>query len=112
MIFNKTRKTLLSKEYKLCKTPFSKTIGLMFRKKPSALIFVFDKEEKVSLHMFFVFFPIDVLYLNKEKAVVEIKKKFMPFTFYNPRKKASYVIELPNGTIGKSRTSIGDILRF
>ena len=86
--------------------------GLMFRIKPKSLVFVFEKPKIVSLHMFFVFFPIDVLYLDKNKKVIEIKEKFMPFSFYNPKRKASYVIELPVLTVESTKTKIGDIISF
>lgn len=62
--------------------------------------------------MFFVFFPIDVLFANKEKKIVEIKENFKPFTFYNPKKKAKYVIELPQNTIKNTKTKIDDTLEF
>ena len=58
--------------------------------------------------MFFVFFPIDVLFLDEDKKVVEIKKKFEPFTLYNPKNKAKYVIELPQGAVKNTNTKIGD----
>jgi len=58
--------------------------------------------------MLFVFYPIDVLFLDKNKIVVEIKENFMPFAFYTPKNKAQYVTELPKGTIKKSKTEIGD----
>lgn len=112
MIYNKDKKTVLSKNCKFCKSQISKTVGLMFRRKPKALVFAFDNEKIVSLHMFFVFFPIDIIYLNKNKEVVELKKDFKPFSLYKPRKKAQYIIELPAATIQKTRTSIGDKIRF
>jgi len=44
--------------------------------------------------MFFVFYPIDVLLLNKHKEIVEIKKNFKPFTFWTSKEKGKYVVEL------------------
>ena len=38
--------------------------------------------------MFFVFFPIDVLFLDKNKKVVELKENFKPFSIYFPKNKA------------------------
>ena len=35
-----------------------------------------------------------------------------PFTTYSPKKKAKYVIELPAGTIRKSKTRLGDEVAF
>ena len=71
--------------------------------KKSSLIFAFDEEKIVPLHMFFVFYPIDVLFLDKNKIVVEMKENFMPFTFYTPARKAKYIIEIPNKTIKKNK---------
>ena len=62
--------------------------------------------------MFFVFYPIDVLFLNKNKIVVEMKENFKPFTFYTPKNKALYIIELPRGSIKNSKTKIKDKIEF
>ena len=85
----------------------------MFSKKQNkALIFKFDKEKIISLHMLFVFYPIDVLFLGKNKTVVDKKENFRPFTFYKSRKKAVYAVELPHGTIKKTKTGAGDKIKF
>ena len=62
--------------------------------------------------MLFVFYPIDVLFLNDKKYVVGMKKNFAPFTFYKSKKKAMYAIELPSGTIKQTKTGIGDKIKF
>lgn len=84
-------------QFKICKSIWAKARGLMFSKKKN-LIFVFDDEKRRSLHMFFVFFPIDVLFLDKNKKIVEIKRDFKPFSFYKPKNKSKYVIELTEKT--------------
>ena len=76
------------------------------------LILAFKKEKIIPLHMFFVFFPIDIIYLNKNKKIVEIKENFRPLTTYTPKKKAQYVLELEKGTIAKTNTNISDIIIF
>ncbi len=112
-IKNLTKNTIISKSFELCTNIYSKSIGLMFSRKSSkALIFNFDKERIISLHMFFVFHPIDVLFLNKKKIVVDKKENFKPFTIYSSKKKAMYAIELPNGIINKTKTEIGDKIIF
>ena len=110
-IKNITKKTLISKNAKICRNIYSKTIGLMFSIEKS-LIFIFENEKNVPLHMFFVFYPIDVLFLDKNKIVVEIKESFKPFTFYTPKKRAKYIIEVPNGIIKKTKTELGDKINF
>lgn len=93
MILNKTKNKIISEKEILCNSFFSQMRGLMFRKKQN-LIMILNKEKKVSLHMFFVFYPIDVLLLNENKEIVEIKRNFKPFTFWNSKEKGKYVVEL------------------
>ena len=55
---------------------------------------VFPEERRISLHMFFVFYPIDVLIVNKKSQVIEIKPNFKPFSFWTSTTKGNMVIEL------------------
>ncbi len=113
MIYNRTKKIRIADSYKLCKTVLSKSLGLMFTVKfRKPLIFVFSSHMIIPLHMFFVFYPIDVLWLDSEKIVVELKKGFRPFSFFTPKRKASYVIELKEGTIASTETRVGDTIEF
>lgn len=95
---------------------FSKSKGLRFAKplrKGQAIILESAKEStmETTLDMFFVFFPIDVLWLNQEKEVVDIKRDVKPFTpIIIPRKPAKYVIELRKNTT--KNIKIGDKIRF
>jgi uncharacterized membrane protein (UPF0127 family) len=54
----------------------------------------FKRERKVSLHMWFVFSPIDVLVVDSDKKIVEIKRNFKPFTFWSSSRKGKYIVEL------------------
>lgn len=114
MIKNLTKKTLICPSEKVCRSISSKAKGLMFSRKivDCSLIFVFDRSQKADLHMMFVFFPIDVLFLNSEKEVLELKERFLPFTYYSPKSMAKYIIELPEGSIRQSRTKIKDKIYF
>ena len=98
MIRNTTKSKILTGSYKICDNFLSKGLGLMF-KQQQCLIFKYDKEVNISLHMWFVFFPIDVLWLDSNLKVVHILKNFKPFSSYNPKILAKYVIEMPNGSI-------------
>lgn len=102
VIINKSTKTTIATDYKICTSLFSKAKGLMFSAKKN-LVFTFNKEKRISLHMLFVFFPIWAVYLDKNKEANEIKK-LLPFisTCY-PEQKAQYILELkekPNIKIG------------
>ena len=95
------------------KSIFTKGIGLMFRRKiKNQYIFTFKKESIIPLHMWFVFTPIDVLFLDEKKRIVEIKENFKPFQFYNPKNKAKYIIELPPKNIKKYKLKISQTASF
>ena len=112
-IINTAKNRLIAADASYCDGVFSKFVGLMFSKKrKGALIFRFEKERIIALHMFFVFYPIDVLFLDKKNIVVDKKESFMPFTFYSSKRKSMCAIELPNGTIRKTKTEIGDKIEF
>ncbi|MFC1698247.1 DUF192 domain-containing protein [Nanoarchaeota archaeon] len=115
MLINKTKNKVLAKKIHNCKSILSKSIGCMFSLKSTlknkALIFHFSKPQIISLHMFFVFYPIDVLFI-KNNRIVEIKENFLPFTFYTPKNKADMVIELPKDMIKKTITKLNDTIAF
>lgn len=75
----------------------------MFRPKQN-LVMIFPKERKISLHMFFVFYPIDVLIADDQLKIIEIKRDFQPFTTWKSAKKGKYVVEL-----GERRTPAGEV---
>ena len=108
MITNKTTNKIISKKERVCTTLLSQIRGLMFRKKQN-LIMIFPKERKISLHNFFVFYPLQIIILDKNKKVIEIKNNFKPFTFWNSSKKGKYLIEIGKE---KSLVSLNDQLLF
>jgi uncharacterized membrane protein (UPF0127 family) len=114
MIKNITNNKILCTKSKKLTSIISKAFGLMFQKKiiDIGYIFYFKTPKNIDLHMFFVFFPIDVLFLDEDKQVIEIKENFKPFTLYFSKKIVSYVVELPHGIIDKSKTKINDTLEF
>ena len=89
-----------------------KAKGLMFTLRPKTLIFASDREEHVPLHMWFVFYPIDVLYLDKKKRIIEVKEGFLPFTVHIPEVRSWYVVELPKGSVKKHGLEVGDLMHF
>lgn len=114
MIINKSKEKILAHDAKICRSVLLKARGLMFymKIKGFGLVFEFNLERKRSLHNFFVFFPIDVVFLNKDQEIVEIKERFKPFTMYFPKQKSKYIIELPAGIIANTGSQIGDVVNF
>ncbi len=79
----------------VCKNYFSKFRGMMFRRNNALpMLFIFDEEKKIPIHMLFVFFPLIVLWLDNSKRVVD-RKILLPFQMYFPEKKAKFVVEIP-----------------
>lgn len=112
-IRNVSRRTVVSSHYRLISSVLGKAWGLMFSSRVrEPLVFVLGSEQKIALHMLFVFCPIDVVLLDRNRRVIELKESLKPFAFYTGRKKASYVIELPEGAIRRSRTGVGDRIRI
>lgn len=109
MIFNETRGVRIAASADVCTRVWGKARGLMFsRRMQRPLVMVFTRSRKVSLHMWFVFFPIDVVFLDTGGTVVDMKEHFRPFSMYRSRQESRYCLELPVGTIRASDTHIGD----
>ncbi len=112
MIMNFTKKTKIGNA-KILKSILSKAKGLMFCSKvEQPLLFVFEREMYINLHMMFVFCPIDVILIGESMKVVELKENLKPFTLFNSIAKAKYVIEAEDGTIRRTKTEVGDIIKF
>jgi len=77
------------------------------RKVNKPLIFVNKNPIKTRIHMFFVFYPIDVAWLDENKKIIH-KENLNPFSF-SKSVKAKYIIEMP---VGALNAVIGDKLEF
>jgi hypothetical protein len=57
-------------------------------------------------------FPIDVLFLNKDNQVLGMVSGMLPYRISAVHLRGYSVLELPSGTIKKSRTEVGDELEI
>lgn len=64
------------------------------------------------IHTWGMGFPIDVLYLNRRGEVMETCPSLRPNRLGPRVPSAHSVLELPPGTIARSRTEIGDRLEI
>ena len=74
--------------------------GLMFSKKlrkNGGVLFKFGKERRIDIHMLFVFFPIDVVWMDLEGRIVKIKRNVKPFAPFVSGERASYLLEVNAG---------------
>ncbi|KKR78312.1 MAG: hypothetical protein UU23_C0001G0076 [Candidatus Curtissbacteria bacterium GW2011_GWA1_40_9] len=105
ILYNLSQKTILTNNLKEAKSLPDKLLGLHKKTNPRSLLF----KTRFGIHTFFLAKSIDVLVLNK-KNKVSIAKTIQPnrIFIYNPC--YSIVIELPAGTIRKSKIQKGDKL--
>ncbi len=89
-------------------------IGLMLRKSlDGALILDMGGMTYDGVHMLFVRFPIDVVFLDGDKTVVDVKADVRPWTGTAfPRARFRYAIELPAGTVKRYGVRAGEKLSW
>jgi len=108
-IFNKTKNTLVASRAKMAQNFLARMVGLLNRSSLSpqeALIIPHCQ----SIHMFFMRFPIDVIFVDSENKVVHLLKNIRPFQLSPIIFSSFYAIEMAVGGIETSRTAVGDFL--
>jgi hypothetical protein len=60
------------------------------------------------IHTFAMRFPIDAVYLDRERFVIHIEESLKPWRMAAVRIRAASVLELPVGTVHESFTGLGD----
>jgi uncharacterized protein len=107
MIKNTTRNTVLASKVILADTASKRMVGLLDRSN-------LDQGEGLvldpcnSVHMLFMKFAIDVIFLDKNNRVVGLCENLKPFCFSPIFWESACALELPAGTIKQSNTQSGD----
>ena len=110
-IRNLTQNTIIANEASLAETPLSRMVGLLNRSSlnsQEALVIT----QCQSIHMFFMRFSIDAIFVDASDHVVGLVKGIKPFRLSPIFFKASYVIEVAEGVIAETKTQLGDQLHF
>lgn len=114
LIINRSKETRVA-HADIADSFLSRFLGLMFKRsidKGLVLKIPPGRGRRGSgIHMFFMRIPLDVLFLDENKKVVD-KIHLKPWQVYNPKKPARFVIELPEGTFKASKIDMGDELDF
>lgn len=110
-VLNTSKNTTLGENISLADTFLTRTLGLIPRSSIS------DGEGLIidpcnSIHMFFMRFPIDVLFVGSDNIVVYVIKNIKPWRVSKVVWNAKYVIELPVGTVERTNTKVGDKLNI
>lgn len=109
LFINSTRNTTLANKGNIANTFLTRLVGLLGKSK-------MEKGEGLliqpcsSVHTFFMRFPIDIVYIDKNNKVTKIVKNLKPFRASFGTINTNAVIELPVGIIDETNTSKGDVI--
>jgi uncharacterized membrane protein (UPF0127 family) len=79
------------------------------------MLFVFDENGQWGIWMKDMHYPIDILWLDQSKTVVDMVENVSPATYpaiFKPKAPARYVLELAAGSIAKTSIVVGSQASF
>src|ERR1700735_808202 len=108
-VYNKTRETFVATAATVADSYFRRLVGLLGKTKQwarfgSGLWIVPSR----GVHTVGMLFPIDLIFLGKEKEVVHVEEHVRPFRISDVSMRATSVLELPPHTIYRTGTKVGD----
>jgi uncharacterized protein len=107
--FNRTRTTYLATDLLIARTHWTRFRGLMATDSSQ-----FSHGQGLwinpshGIHTFAMRFPIDAIYLDRDRIVIHIEEGLKPWRVAAVRVHAASVLEVPVGTIKESLTELGD----
>jgi uncharacterized membrane protein (UPF0127 family) len=110
-IKNKTSGKIIGSKIGRADNFFTRFFGLMGRKKLESQEGLFLTPCN-SIHMLFMKFPIDVIFIDKDNKIVYTIENLKPWRVSPVIFKSQSVIELPVGTVAASESKITDILEI
>ena len=112
-VYNKTRETFVATEAGVADSYLRRLVGLLGKTKRWARqgcgLWIVPSR---GVHTIGMMFPIDLIFLGKEKEVVHVEEHVRPFRISKVSLKADSVLELPAHTIYRSGTQVGDRLEI
>ena len=101
----------------VAKTIEERRTGLMYRKKllnNEGMLFIFPREKIIQLWMKNTYIPLDVIFISKNKVIVDIKKNMekLSETIVKSKVRSRYALEFNAGLINKLDIEIGDKVLF
>ena len=110
-VFNETKATSVATNVRIATSMWSRFWGLMLHGALSEDEGLLIKPCS-SVHMFFMRFPLDIVYLNKESIVVKVVPNLKPWRMSLGGRGAHSALELPAGTAARAGIEFGDQLRI
>jgi len=111
-VHNVTRESIIASNVRIATSFLARGRGLMFTSGLAS-----DEGLLIdpcgSIHMFFMRFALDVLYVDRDNVVIRAQRGIKPWRVGPLHTRgAKYVIELPVGSIDRSGTEVEDQLRL
>ena len=109
-IENVTRGTLVADRARVATSMVDRTVGLLRTPvlHPGEGLLI---ERSPSIHMFFMRYPIDAVFLRADGRVAKVVSKLKPWRVVWWARGARDCLELPAGTAASSATQVGDEVR-
>ena len=112
-VYNKTRETFVATDVSVADNYFRRLVGLLGKTKRWAKLgrglWIIPSR---GVHSIGMLFPIDLVFLSKDRTVVHVEEHFRPFRISRISLKAMSVLELPTHAIYRSQTQVGDNLEI
>jgi len=112
-VYNKTRETFVATDVTVADNYFRRLVGLLGKTKRWAKLgrglWIIPSR---GVHTIGMLFPIDLVFLSKDRTVVHVEEHFRPFRVSRISLKATSVLELPTHAIYRSQTKVGDTLEI
>jgi uncharacterized membrane protein (UPF0127 family) len=110
-VTNLTKKTWLATKVRKADSFITRLVGLLKRTTlgPEEALWLAPSK---GIHTIGMKFPIDVVFLDKENMVIGTVSGLVPYRITGIRLRGHSVLELPKGTLNKSRTEVGDQLEI
>ena len=108
-VLNRTRERFVATNVSVADSYFRRLVGLLGKTRKWARagrgLWIIPSH---GIHTIGMLFPIDLIFLDREKNVVHLEEHVRPFRISRVSLKASSVLELPSHTIYRSGTQVGD----
>lgn len=110
-VINLTKKTWLATKVRKADNFITRLVGLLKRTQlgPEEALWLTPSK---GIHTIGMKFPIDVVFLSRKNFVTSLTSGMLPYRISGVHLTSYSVLELPNGTIRKSHTEIGDQLEI
>jgi uncharacterized protein len=112
-VLNRTRERFVATNVSVADSYFRRLVGLLGKTRKWAQagrgLWIIPSH---GIHTIGMLFPIDLIFLDRDKNVVHLEEHVQPFRISRVSLKSYSVLELPAHTVFRTGTRVGDQLEF